>query len=134
MIKNEKEYSRAMRAMIVRVQSAEDADEINCAQMTMEEREILFDCITDGYVRGKTTDVIGKDRHMINLRMMDGSARPEVYNTIITLKGLCFLKPDRIKAKANIAIFVSACALLVSILANLDKIASNLQMLKGLIG
>ena len=63
---------------------------------------------------------------------MDGKAHSEIFNTVITLKGLEFLKPDRTKTKANLAIIISAIAgvvslgsLLVSVLANLDKIYRN---------
>ena len=63
-----------------------------------------------------------------------------IFNTVITLKGLEFLKPDRTKTKANLAIIISAIAgvvslgsLLVSVLANLDKIISNLEILNDLL-
>lgn len=71
---------------------------------------------------------------------MDGKAHSEIFNTVITLKGLEFLKPDRTKTKANLAIIISAIAgavslgsLLVSVLANLDKIIRNLEILNDLL-
>ena len=76
----------------------------------------------------------------IELRTMDGKAHSEIFNTVITLKGLEFLKPDRTKTKANLAIIISAIAgavslgsLLVSVLANLDKIIRNLEILNDLL-
>lgn len=134
MISNEKEYKMAVRNMIKRVQNAKNIEELNRIDMPAEDREILFDCISEGFIRGKTHDYLGKNREFRELRMQDGSARPEVYSTVITLKGLAFLKPDHTKARANIALAMSVAAFLVSILSNLDKITQNLQLLSNLVG
>lgn len=138
MIRNQTDYRKAMCSMIRKIQSARSADEINSMEMSIEEAEILNDCIENGFVRGETSaqNAAGQE---IPLRTMDGKAHPVIHNTVITLKGLEFLKPDRTTAKANLAIAISAVAgvislgsLLVSVLASLDKILSNLDLLKAL--
>lgn len=138
MIKSEREYKKAMRDMIRRVQSAKNADEINDATLTMEEAEILTDCILEGYVRGKVEEELSNGR-VITLRTLDGKAHPEIYNTVIPLKGLAFLKPENTALKATIAIcasviasLVSISALFVSLLSSLDKILVNLEILRAI--
>lgn len=134
MIKTERGYRRAMKRMIKRVRSTDDIAELDSSKMDPLDAEILYDCIAEGYIRGKLTDTLGRDKHKIELRAMSGKALPEVYNNIITLKGLAFLKPDRTRLKANIALAISICAMLISLMANLDKVLLNLQLLKGLAG
>lgn len=139
MIRNQADYHKAMCNMIRKIQNAHSADEINNADMSVEEAEILNDCIENGFVRGKNHyfDSNGKRNE---LRTVDGKAHPVIHTTVITLKGLEFLKPDRTNAKANLAIIISALAgaislgsLVVSVLTNLDKIISNFAILRGLL-
>lgn len=128
MIRNQTDYRIAMCNMIRRVQTAKSADEISDAKMSLEEAEILMDCIENGFVRGKTT-YLSKDGEEMDRRTLDGMPHPWVYSTVITLKGLEFLKPDRTKLKANLALILSVSSLVVSCLANLDKIITNLNLL-----
>ena len=139
MISNQTDYRKAMCKMIRKIQNSSSAEEINDLEMSIEDAEILNDCIENGFVRGKTT-YRNHNGEEIELRTMDGKAHSEIFNTVITLKGLEFLKPDRTKTKANLAIIISAIAgvvslgsLLVSVLANLDKIISNLEILNDLL-
>lgn len=139
MIRDQADYRKAMCDMIHRIQKAKSPEEINTMEMSIEDAEILNDCIENGFVRGETyaTNSNGKK---FPLRTMDGKAHPEIYNTVITLKGLEFLKPNRAEARANLAIAISAVAgvvsiasLLVNALANLDKIVENFQFLTNLL-
>ena len=63
MIRSQREYKRAMRKMIRRIQSGE---EIDSWRESSEDMEILADCILAGYVNGELKDD-GK-----TLRTMDG--------------------------------------------------------------
>ena len=128
MIRNQTDYRIAMCNMIRRVQMAKSTDEINEAKMSPEEAEILADSIESGFVRGRTK-YLNSEGKEIELRNLKGIALPRVCSTVITLKGLEFLKPDRTKLKANLALIISVCSLVVSGLANLDKIITNLDLL-----
>lgn len=132
MIKNEKEYRNAMKKMIRYVQSAKDISEIDPSKMNDEESEILYDCIVEGYIRGKTSESFGNSGQIKELRAISGKALPEVHSTLITHRGLAFLKPDKANKRSIIALWISifaaiisALALAVSILSNLDKIIEN---------
>ena len=69
MIRSQREYKRAMRKMIRRIQSGE---EIDSWRESSEDMEILADCILAGYVNGELKDD-GK-----TLRTMDGKIHPIV--------------------------------------------------------
>lgn len=84
MIKTEKQYCRAMRKMIRRVQSGE---QINANSASFEDMEILSDCIRLGYVNG-----IIEESGCV-LRTLDGKMRPRIFNNHIPLKGIAFLHP-----------------------------------------
>ena len=93
MIRNQTDYRKAMCKMIRKIQNSSSAEEINDLEMSIEDAEILNDCIENGFVRGKTT-YRNHNGEEIELRTMDGKAHSEIFNTVITLKGLEFLKPD----------------------------------------
>ena len=130
MIKTKRDYDNAIRAMIRRVQRAKDKDEFNTFKMSAEEAEILLDCITAGYLIGEIQEPY---------RTMDGKAHPELTNTFVTPKGLAMLEPSKTERKGNLAIvtsisavLISAFALVVSLLANLDKMLENWAIVKNL--
>lgn len=130
MIKTKRDYDNAIRAMIRRVQRAKDKDEFNTFKMSAEEAEILLDCITAGYLIGEIQEPY---------RTMDGKAHPELTNTFVTPKGLAMLEPSKTELKSNLAIvtsisavLISAFALVVSLLANLDKMLENWAIVKNL--
>ena len=130
MIKTKRDYDNAIRAMIRRVQRAKDKDEFNTFKMSAEEAEILLDCITAGYLIGEIQEPY---------RTMDGKAHPELTNTFVTPKGLAMLEPSKTELKSNLAIVTSiaavlipAFALVVSLLANLDKMLENWAIVKNL--
>ena len=125
MLKTDKDYTKAMKTMIRRIQAG---DTPSSFIITAEDCEILAECIKAGYINGTTTytDING---NVSELRTCDGTIHPTIYNNIITLKGLEFLKPNYVEIKANLAIAISALALLISLLSNLDKIIENLKFL-----
>ena len=127
MLHTEKEYNSAMRQMILRVQQAASVDEINTWDMSIEEAEILLDCVASGYLIGKVP------KNIAECRTLDGKAHPELFNTVITPKGLAFLKPPRTDLKATIALIVSAIAALISLLSNADQILHNIKSFLSLI-
>ena len=101
MITSEKEYDKAMRKMILRVQSGES---LNFLEMNVEDREILRDCIDRGFVNG--TNEHG--------RTQDFAPCPIVYNSFIPFKGVAFLRPAP-DWKFLIPTAISIIALIVSI-------------------
>ena len=111
MIRSQREYKRAMRKMIRRIQSGE---EIDSWRESSEDMEILADCILAGYVNGELKDD-GK-----TLRTMDGKIHPIVFNSHIPLKGLAFLHPQ-IDWKFIIPTIISIIALLCSLLGSLGS-------------
>lgn len=84
-INNECDYKRAMRDMIRRVQSGEDIDSFS---ESVEDMEILSDCIRLGYVNGTV------EHDGLTLRTMDGKMHPVIHNSHIPLKGVAFLHPQ----------------------------------------
>lgn len=84
MIKSEREYIRAMRNMVKRIQNGE---QINVMSNSVEELEILADCIRCGYINGTVED--GERA----FRTMDGKIHPRIFNNHIPLKGIVFLNP-----------------------------------------
>ena len=106
MIRSQREYKRAMRKMIRRIQSGE---EIDSWRESSEDMEILA-----GYVNGELKDD-GK-----TLRTMDGKIHPIVFNSHIPLKGLAFLHPQ-IDWKFIIPTIISIIALLCSLLGSLGS-------------
>jgi hypothetical protein len=128
MLRSERQYERAIRNMLHSVQSAESVDEFDTWKMSTEECEVLSACIKRGYLVGKIEDDDGE------LRTLDGKMHPNLLNTTVTPAGCAFLRPKRTDAKATAAIMISIAALLVSILANLDRIAENYRWLIDLLG
>lgn len=53
MIRNQTDYRKAMCKMIRKIQNSSSAEEINDLEMSIEDAEILNDCIENGFVRGK---------------------------------------------------------------------------------
>lgn len=128
MLQSQRDYEKALRAMLLRVQRADSLDDVQPHQMSMEDAEILTDCIKQGYLRGITEEK-GSE-----LRTLDGKAHPVLLSTVITPKGAAFLKPKRTDIKATVALIISILALLVSILSNLDKIVENCRLIVNLAG
>lgn len=138
MIRNEKEYTKAMKKMILRVQNDGAPKD---AESTIEEMEVLTDCIRAGYLIGTTTFTDSSTGAEIDLRTMDGKMHPELLNNSVTPKGLAFLKPNKANLKSNVAIVTSILATLISLLAflvtllsDLDSITSNWELFKSLFG
>lgn len=135
MIHSEKEYRNAMRMMILRVQRAADINDIDTWALSMEEAELLLDCVRDGYLTGKVPE------DETSCRTLDGKAHPELINTVVTPKGLSFLRPSKTDLKSSVALGVSIFAAVISLfafvvtlLANLDKVIQNCAILAALLG
>ncbi len=111
MIRSQREYKRAMRKMIKRVQSGEIIDSWN---ESFEDMEILADCILAGYINGE----VFHDGEVI--RTMDGKIHPTIFNSHIPLKGLAFLRPQ-VDWKFIIPTIISAVALLCSLFGPLSS-------------
>lgn len=107
MIQTEREYLRAMRNMVKRIQNGE---QINVISGSIEDLEILADCIRSGYINGSIED--GKH----SVRTMDGKIHPTVFNNHIPLKGIAFLHP-RPDWKFLIPTIISLIALVGSFLS-----------------
>lgn len=129
MVKNQKGYIREMRSMIRRVQTLPKGESLNPFELSHEEAEILSDCIKNGYVIGTVTSFDKDTGREYELRTMDGKIHPELFNNVITPKGLAFLKPSKTDIKASIALIISILALLISFLSQLDRIIQNIAKL-----
>ena len=123
MLKSQRGYEKAMRSMLRRVHSSESLQSWNPHKMSVEDAEILMDCIKAGYLIG-TTESDGAEH-----RTLDGKAHPELLSTSITPNGFAFLKPKRTDLKATVAIWLSIFAFIFSTLATLDKIVENYHWL-----
>ncbi len=110
MIKNQKDYEKAMRAMIRRVQNGDPPVDKHAS---IEDMEILADCIKAGYINGTTTHFSAHSQKEEELRTLDGKMHPKVYNNVIPLKGLVFLNPQK-DWKFIIPTVISLIALLKS--------------------
>lgn len=117
MIRSQREYKKAMRKMIRRVQSGE---KINSWEENFEDMEILADCISAGYINGELEED-GKP-----IRTLDGKIHPIVFNSYIPLKGLAFLHPQ-IDWKFIIPTIISVIALLCSLLEPSGGLPSQCQ-------
>lgn len=84
-ISNESDYKNAMRVMIRRVQSGEAIDTFS---ESVEDMEILSDCIRLGYING----AVEQDGRPF--RTLDGKMHPVIHNSHIPLKGIAFLHPQ----------------------------------------
>lgn len=111
MIRSQREYKRAMRKMIRRVQKGE---EIDSWKESFEDMEILADCILAGYVNGEL------EHNGKTVRTMDGKIHPIVFNSHIPIKGLAFLHPQ-FDWKFIIPTIISIIALLCSLLGPLNS-------------
>lgn len=120
MIKTEKEFTNEMRKMIRKVSSGENPFH---TPPTRDDIEVLAECINRGYL-------LSLDNRN-NDRTLDGKPHLNLITDVVPLKGLSFLNPDRTRLRANIAIGLSAAALLVSILSNLTKIVGSIHFLIG---
>ena len=120
MIRSQREYKRAMRKMIMRVQRGE---EINSMEESLEDMEILADCISAGYINGE----ISHDGQI--MRTLDGKIHPTIFNSHIPLKGVAFLHPQ-IDWKFIIPTIISIIALLCSLFGVLNSPPD--QYLQGL--
>ncbi|MFR1050955.1 MAG: hypothetical protein ACLSE7_04430 [Lachnospirales bacterium] len=112
MITSERGYNKEMRKMIMRVQSGDIPDPF---QSSVEEMEILSDCVRNGYVNGKTSEWSDVSKDFAELRTMDGKMHPIIHNSFIPAKGLAFLHP-KIDWKFVIPTVLSAIALVKSFL------------------
>lgn len=106
MIKSEVEYIKEMRNMVKRVQSGEHIDTQNAS---IQDLEILCDCIKLGYINGTI------EKNGVQERTLDGKIHPTVFNAHIPLKGIAFLhpKPDW---KFLLPLLISLVALVKSFL------------------
>ena len=138
MLNSQKEYKAAMRKMIRYVQS----EHFSCQTPPLnsnEDREVLADCIRNGYING-TIHETGKPPALAREnRLITGDILPIVYNSVIPLKGLIFLEPDKEERRVRVAfwaslvaVLVSLAALLVSALSNLDRLIDNIRLLISL--
>ncbi len=130
MIRNEKEFNAAMRRMIRRVQ----AGELLIDPEDPEDAEVLAECIKNGYLNGSTSVIDPKTGKIREYRTQDGKIHPRLYNTLVPKAGLAFLNSEKMNLRVNWALAVSISAILVSLLANLDKIYHNLQHLLRYLG
>ena len=125
MIKSEREFIIEMQNTILRVANGESPFH-NPA--TDDDSEVIAECINQGYLLSNSP----LDEGTV-LRTMDGKAHPDVNTSVVPLKGLAFLKPDRTRLYAKVSLGLSIAALLVSILANLPEILGSLRMLADLL-
>ncbi len=118
MIKSEKEFKREMRKAIRRV--TKGLSPYNSEHPTREELEVVTECISQGYLLSLNNDDSV-------LRTLDGNPHPTFISSVVPLKGLSFLKPDRTILRSKIALWFSFAALLISLLSNLSTIYQNLN-------
>ena len=117
MIKSEKEFKREMRKIIRRV--ANGLSPYSSDEPTREELEVVAECVSQGYLLSFT------DNSSV-MRALDGTPYPDLIDSVVPLKGLSFLKPDRTVLRSKIALWFSFAALLISLLSNLSTIYHNL--------
>ena len=117
MIKSERTYYKEMRRMIRRVLKGEEPLP---KDPTREDLEILTECVSRGYL-------LNMDSRDEVLRTADGRPHPIVDLSVVPVKGLAFLRPDRTQLKSTIAIWVSIAAMLISLFANLSAIIQNVN-------
>ncbi len=129
-IRNEKEFNAAMRRMIRRVQSGE----LLIDPANPETAEVLAECIRNGYLNGTIMAEDPETGRMVENRTADGKIHPRLYNTLVPKAGLAFLHSEKLNIRVNWALAVSFGAILVSMLANLDKIYYNLLHLLRFLG
>ena len=125
MIRSEKEFNAAMRRMIRRVQ----AGELLIDPANPEDAEVLAECIKNGYLNGSITVKDPRTGEEREYRTKDGKIHPRLYNTIVPKAGLAFLNSEKMNSRVNWALAVSIGAIIVSLLANMDKIYHNIQSL-----
>lgn len=89
---------------------------------TRQDLEVLAECVTRGYLLQK-----GADQDFS--RTMDGIPHLAVDMSVVPVKGLAFLHPDRTRLKSTVALWVSISALAVSLLSNLNAIAQSISWL-----
>ena len=109
MLKTKKDFEKAMRTMILRVQSG---DTISDKTASIEDMEVLAECIRNGYINGRLTSSTSHKSE--EFRTLDGKIHPQIINNIIPLKGLIFLHPQK-DGKFIIPTAISLIALIVSI-------------------
>lgn len=111
MYKTKHEFETAMKETIRCV--------LNGGSLSIEndaDAEVLAECITRGYLIGDTR------------RTMDGRQHPVLITSTVPMAGLNFLEPDHSNLKSNIALAISAIALLISLLASLTDIAEGITL------
>ena len=121
-IKSEKDYIKAQKEMLLRIQEMK-LEDVNTRNMSTDEAEILMSCVKAGYLIGRY------EENGLELRTMDGKAHPELFSTSITPSGAAFLKPNNSDAKATIALIISFLALIVSILSNFLDMKETIDFL-----
>lgn len=125
MIKTEKAFLKEMRRMIRCVSEGKDPLHSPPRQ---EDYEVLAECINRGYLLSA-----GNFKGGNVVRSLDGSPHPMYNPNVVPLKGLSFLKPDRTRLRANIALVISFAALFVSILANSQAIVETIRSILDLL-
>lgn len=96
---------------------------------TSEELEVLTECINQGYLLPAGSDCDTKV-----MRSASGIPHPTYNKDVVPLRGLTFLRPDRTRLKANLALVFSAIAIIVSILSNAVEIAETCRSILCYIG
>ena len=131
MIKSARNFESAMKSMVRHIANGEP---YLSSPPTRDELEVLTECVKKGYLLS-LSDAEGASV----MRTMDGMPHPEVNTTVVPLKGLMFLKPDRTQRRSIAALVVSICAAVISLVAlaaemltNLDRIVGNLELLRSL--
>lgn len=121
MIKTERQFVCEMRKMIRRVINGENALH---NPPTPDDVEVLAECINCGYL----LPLDSSNADAVN-RTLDGTPHINLNTAVVPLKGLAFLRPDRTRLRANVAIFLSAVAIVVSILSDLTEIVGTIRCL-----
>jgi hypothetical protein len=131
MIKTAHDYEAAMKSMVRHIANGEP---YLSSPPTRDELEVLTECVKKGYLLS-----LSDEEGTSVMRTMDGMPHPEVNTTVVPLKGLMFLKPDRTQRRSIAALVVSICAAAISLIAlfaelvtNLDRIVENLELLRSL--
>lgn len=125
MIKSERAFTAAMRKMIICIIKGKSPLH---NPPTDDDYEVLAECINRGLLL--SSDQLKNGTVM---RTMDGKAHPAVNANIVPLKGLAFLRPDRTKLRANIALALSIIAIFISVLSNFSAIVDNVRLIEALL-
>ncbi len=109
--------------MIRRVAAGQSAFTTN--PPSAEEKEIAAECLEQGYLFPGSTGILNAQNKVC--RTLDYTPQFNIKTGMVPYKGLCFLAPNKAERRSAWALGISFAALIVSILANLQTIAGNLQ-------